>query len=515
MTNDPQTNPTPMPARWEPRPPGETSRGADPTDTRAPASAAPSPPPSSVPRSPVPRSPGATPPSGDRPSVTAAGWSVASSTLPPMPPGAGVGGASAYPSRPPVVPPPYAGTGGPTGPHPYGPAATHPATSFPATSFPPGSEPIATQPSANQPTVIQPSSRGPNGRRSTRRGVGAALAVAAVFAAGAGGVLVGRGLAGDSASATPATTATTTDVTPVSTTPGPVSPDATEPAAAVAEALSPAVVQIETREGLGSGFVYDQSGLIMTAAHVVDGASTVAIRLADGRQVEGEVLGVDDATDVGVVKIDPVDDLAVAELAVGVDLQVGQMAIAIGSPFGLDQSVTAGIVSALGRTTETPGGAIPAIQTDAPINSGNSGGALADRQGRVIGINSSIITGSRESSGNVGIGFAIPIDIAKVVADRIVAGESTVTGYLGVMGTDATGAQAGATIESIEGTPAAKAGLEAGDIITAVDEHQVSSMIDLVAQISTNSPGDEVTLSVVRDGEPREVTVTLGSAPGT
>ena len=201
-----------------------------------------------------------------------------------------------------------------------------------------------------------------------------------------------------------ATTATTavpsggTTVETVSTVPGPVSDDEAEPAAAVAAALSPAVVQIETQAGLGSGFVYDESGLIMTAAHVVDGSTAVQVRLADGRLVDGEVLGADDATDVAVISIEGVDDLAVATLATGVDLQVGQMAIAIGSPFGLDQSVTAGIVSALGRTTETPGGAIPAIQTDAPINSGNSGGALADRQGRVIGINSSIITGGQQST---------------------------------------------------------------------------------------------------------------------
>lgn len=355
----------------------------------------------------------------------------------------------------------------------------------------------------------------PAASRRSRRGLSAVFTVIAVFLAGAGGVLVGRSMSGDGGAGGGLGVTTGGSTRPVSTVPGPVPPNALEPAEAVAAALGPAVVQIETGQGLGSGFVYDRSGLIMTAAHVVDGATVVQVRLADGRRVNGRVLGSDAATDVAVVKIEPVEGLTVAQLATGVTLHVGQMAIAIGSPFGLDQTVTAGIVSALGRTTETPGGAIPAIQTDAPINSGNSGGALADRQGRVIGINSSIITGGQQSTGNVGIGFAVPIDIAKVVADRIVAGESTVGGYLGVQGTDSTGEQSGATVVAVEaGSPAASAGLREGDVVTAVGSHQVASMIDLVAQISTNRPGDVVTLTILRDGSTKSVDVTLGTAPG-
>nr|MBA3282028.1 PDZ domain-containing protein [Acidimicrobiia bacterium] len=225
------------------------------------------------------------------------------------------------------------------------------------------------------------------------------------------------------------------------------------------------------------------------------------------------VLGSDDSTDVAVVKIDAADGLPVAALGTGVDLQVGQTAIAIGSPFGLDQTVTAGIVSAIGRSTETPGGVIPAIQTDAPINSGNSGGALADRQGRIIGINDSIITGNSQSSGNVGVGFAIPIDIAKAVADKIVAGESTEAGFLGVGGADATGDRAGAAITSIEaGSPAADAGLTEADVVTAVDGQKVSSMIDLAAAVRTKAPGETVALTVLRDGKERTVEVTLVAA---
>jgi S1-C subfamily serine protease len=295
---------------------------------------------------------------------------------------------------------------------------------------------------------------------------------------------------------------------------GPVEGTSDEPVAAVAAAVAPAVVQIETDGGLGSGFVYDPSGLILTADHVINGAAQVNVRLADGTRVPGEVLGGDPATDVAVVKVDPPEDLAVATLGTGVEVVVGQLAVAIGSPFGLDQSVTAGIVSAVGRSSETPGGVIPAIQTDAPINTGNSGGALADRQGRIIGINDSIITGGGDSTGNLGIGFAIPIDLAKAVADRIVAGESTEAGFLGVEGVEATGGRAGAAIAAVSpGSPADEAGIEENDVVVAVDGLRVSSMIDLAAKIRTAQPGDTVILTVERDGQEIEIPVELATSP--
>jgi S1-C subfamily serine protease len=226
------------------------------------------------------------------------------------------------------------------------------------------------------------------------------------------------------------------------------------------------------------------------------------------------VLGGDPATDVAVVNVDPPEDLAVATLGTGVEVVVGQLAVAIGSPFGLDQSVTAGIVSAVGRSSETPGGVIPAIQTDAPINTGNSGGALADRQGRIIGINDSIITGGGDSTGNLGIGFAIPIDLAKAVADRIVAGESTEAGFLGVEGVEATGGRAGAAIAAVSpGSPADEAGIEENDVVVAVDGLRVSSMIDLAAKIRTAQPGDTVILTVERDGQEIEIPVELATSP--
>jgi putative serine protease PepD len=337
--------------------------------------------------------------------------------------------------------------------------------------------------------------------------VAAVSALLAGAAGGAAGVLVAN-------HDDPSPTASAVETAPVSTEVPPVSGSSSEPAAAVAAALGPAVVQIETDRGLGSGFVYDDSGLIMTASHVTDGADTVDIRMANGTRVSGTVVGEDPSTDVAVVKIDPTQDMAVATLATGVTVKVGQTAIAIGSPFGLDQSVTAGIVSAVGRSAETPGGVIPAIQTDAPINSGNSGGALADRTGRIIGINDSIATGGGNSTGNLGIGFAIPIDIAKTVADRIVAGQPTEAGFLGVEGADASGSRTGAAITSVSpGSPAAEAGLTTSDVVIAVDGKPVSSMIDLAAKVRTRQPGDTVELTVSNNGDQRVVKVTLETAP--
>jgi putative serine protease PepD len=301
------------------------------------------------------------------------------------------------------------------------------------------------------------------------------------------------------------------DATSVTTAVPPLSGDAEEPVAAVAESLSPAVVQIETGDGLGSGFVYDDEGRILTAAHVLGDADTVKVRLADGTSLDGEVIGTDPGTDVAVVQVDPSEeDLEVAPLALDVDVEVGQLAVAIGSPFGLDQTVTSGIVSAIGRTVETPGGAIAMIQTDAPINPGNSGGALADRRGRIIGINDSIAT---EGGGNVGVGFAIPIDTAKAVADKLVSGGEVDSGFLGVSTAEVRSGDGGAAVVQItEGSPAEDAGFEKGDVITAIDGDRVASVTDLVATVRAHEPGEKITVTVERDEETREVEVTLSKA---
>jgi putative serine protease PepD len=275
--------------------------------------------------------------------------------------------------------------------------------------------------------------------------------------------------------------------------------------------VSPSVVQIETDAGLGSGIVYDDQGHILTAAHVLDGASQLRVRLSDGTLVAAEIVGTNEATDVAVVKIDARDDLVPATLGVGSDVTVGQLAVAVGSPFGLEQTVTSGIVSALDRPVQTEGSSIVGmIQTDASINPGNSGGALADRTGAIIGINDAIRTAG---GGNEGVGFAIPIDLAVRVADQIIAGEDIQAGLLGVMVSDPTDGPAGALVgEVTAGGPAEDSGLEVGDLIVAIDGENVSQMQDLRARVLAREPGDTVVLDVLRDGDEIEIEITLGSA---
>ncbi|MCU1353018.1 MAG: degQ, partial [Acidimicrobiales bacterium] len=389
------------------------------------------------------------------------------------------------PSPYPPAPPTYAPTGPPTYASPYPPAFGGPPPHPPT----PRREPMS-----------------PRGR----------LGLAVFVIAALMGVLgYGFGRYMDSAGS-PSTAAfeAAAPSTPV-TQPAPLSGSEREPVAAVARVLSPAAVQINTSSGLGSGFIYDKSGLIMTASHVTGGAKDVQVRLADGTRLSGQVLGEDTSTDIAVIKISSPNPLPVAVLATGVKLQVGEMAVAIGSPFGLQQTVTAGIVSAIGRSTQTPGGVVPAIQTDAPINPGNSGGALANAKGQVIGINDSIANGgSSAQSGNVGVGFAIPIDIAKPVADKLAKGEVPTEGFLGVRGANAMGSRSGALLTNVEAaSPAASAGLRNDDVVTAVDGVKVESMIDLAAVVRTHAPGDTVTVTFLRGGTAAVAHVTLTKAP--
>jgi putative serine protease PepD len=286
-------------------------------------------------------------------------------------------------------------------------------------------------------------------------------------------------------------------------------PSGEEPAAAVAKALLPTVVEIRHDNGLGSGFVYDRNGYIMTAAHVVQGVDRVDVRLYDGTKLTGRVVGTDEVNDVAVVKVDRTG-LPAAPLAVGQTVQVGQLAVAIGSPFGLNETVTAGIISATDRVLQD---GREVIQTDAPINPGNSGGLLADRRGRVIGINDAIRPGDN-SDGNVGIGFAIPIDLAARSAAAIVQGKQIQTGYLGVTMVDPASGRDGAIVQEVaSGSPAAKAGLEAGDLVTAVDGQAIQNAGEMVARIRGHKPGDKVTITVQRDGNETTVSATLGERP--
>lgn len=287
-----------------------------------------------------------------------------------------------------------------------------------------------------------------------------------------------------------------------------------EPVAAVASALGPAVVQIKTDQGLGSGTVYDKSGLILTNDHVVTGSKTVQVSFADGTTRTGTVVGSDPSIDIGVVKVDPPANLAVARLASG-DPKVGELAVAMGSPFGLEQTVTAGIVSAVNRPVQSEGGiVVPMIQTDAPINPGNSGGALANRRGELIGVPTQIYSQKGE---NNGVGFAVPIAKAKAVADRIVAGKPVDIAFLGVSDLQATDdGSPGAVVGSIErGGPAGQGGLQSGDVIVAVDGQSIRQPVDLPAAIADKAPGDQVTLDVRRNGQSTKVTVTLGTRPNT
>ena len=269
------------------------------------------------------------------------------------------------------------------------------------------------------------------------------------------------------------------------------------------------------RYGQGSGIIYDASGLILTNAHVLGDAKTVRVQFADGTRAEGFVVGTAPAIDVGLIRVEADMALTPAVFADRSTVEVGQLAVAVGSPFGFQQSVTSGIVSAVGRAIREGTGEsafVEMIQTDAPINPGNSGGALANRLGQVIGMNTLIRTDG--SLGNIGLGFAIPSDIALNIAQRILSGDSTELGYLGVWGTDPEIGDPGALIVEVEpDTPADEAGLMEGDLIVLMDNEVVSTFTELAAKVQFRVPGTEVELEVVRNGDHITLSVVIGSRP--
>lgn len=281
-------------------------------------------------------------------------------------------------------------------------------------------------------------------------------------------------------------------------------------AEALFAAASPGVVDITAGSGSGTGFVIDTDGHILTAAHVVDGASSVTVTLTDGTTRSATVLGADDATDAAVLKIDP-DGLDLRPLTLGssADVAVGEAVAAIGDPFGYERSLSTGIISGTDRTITAPNGftVAHALQTDTAINPGNSGGPILNAAGQVIGIADQIATdGSSEQSS--GVGFAIPIDLVKAELDPLKAGQDVQHAYLGV----ATGD--GAKVEQVTaGGPAASAGLQAGDVITQLGDARVSDQNDLVAAIAAHRPGDQVKVTVQRGDGTTELTVTLGTQP--
>jgi S1-C subfamily serine protease len=266
----------------------------------------------------------------------------------------------------------------------------------------------------------------------------------------------------------------------------------------------------------GSGFEVDDEGTVVTAAHVVDEASSVKVILQDGTTRSAEVLGVDDASDIAVIRFDPEGaELHPLKLADSSELKVGASVAAIGAPFEYAWSFSTGIVSGLDRTIEAPNGftVAHAIQTDAAVNPGNSGGPLLDADGDVIGVVDQIATdGSADQSS--GVGFAVPSNLVAAELAQLEAGESVEHAYLGVATASTSESVDGAEVaEVVQGSPAAEAGVEQGDVITELDGEAVGDSEDLVAAIAEHEPGDAVTLGVKRGADSTALKVTLGAQP--
>ena len=402
--------------------------------------------------------------------------------------------------------------------------------------------------SSHQPGQAGPPPPPPPLRRA--RGATAAVLVAALVLGGAAGV-------GGAA----AYQAFTDNGTNTSTTGSSGSFEATKTAAVkdgtvekVANAVLPSVVKVNVSSqqgsGSGSGIVLSKDGEILTNNHVVAGAgegSSISVSFNDGTTKKASVVGTDPLTDIAVIKAEDVSDLTPAALGKSGELKVGQAVVAVGSPFGLNATVTTGIVSALNRPVSVstaeqqepqapqspfgggqpqqpqPGGqdlstTYPAIQTDAAINPGNSGGPLVDMSGRVVGINSSIRTASSGTSGgtggSIGLGFSIPLDEVLPIVNQITDGEKPTHARLGVSVSDVEGNSLtqGAVLQEIEqGGAAAEAGLKNDDVITKVGDHVIDGSESLVATIRGHRPGEEVEVTYLRGGKKDTVTVDLGS----
>ena len=317
------------------------------------------------------------------------------------------------------------------------------------------------------------------------------------------------------------------DSTVVASGPAAVSPaqPASGTVADVAAAVQPAVVQLNVSgsegEGTGSGFVISEDGYIITNHHVAGMAGEdgrIEVSFSDGRSATGKFIGSDPGYDLAVVKVDR-DGLTTLALGSSGDLRVGENVIAIGSPLGLQGTVTTGIVSALDRPV-TAGDAsstafINAIQTDAAINPGNSGGPLVNSAGQVIGVNTAIASMSDGSgqAGSIGLGFAIPIDTAERIANEIIKTGSSSTPIIGVKLDMQFEGPGGKVVDITEGTPAADAGLRLDDVITKVNDTVIADATQLIVTVRSYAPGDTINLTVERDGETLTVPLTLEAAP--
>ena len=409
----------------------------------------------------------------------------------------------------PTTPPP-----GPQNPH--NPYFAHPAPLGP--------------PPAGPPTDQARTEQLPTQRRHRRVGLAAAVVATALVVgagAGVGGAAAWNAADGGSGSGSPVATKTSQVVD----TPESAAPDGS--VEQVAAKVLPSVVEIDVSgaqgAGSGSGIILSSDGTILTNNHVValaGNGGSISVSFNDGSRAKAEVLGTDPLTDTAVIKVDGVSDLTPATIGKSGDLKVGEGVVAIGSPFGLDSTVTSGIVSALDRPVDVGSDGqgnsttYPAIQTDAAINPGNSGGALVDMNGNVVGINSSIRTASQSSSGeggSIGLGFAIPIDEVMPIVDQMVKGETPTHARLGISVSDVA-ARPGATVtEGAEvqdvntGSTADDAGLAKGDVITKIDDHLVNSADSLVATIRSYRPGDKVTVTYDHGGDSKTTTLTLDS----
>jgi putative serine protease PepD len=371
---------------------------------------------------------------------------------------------------------------------------------------------------------------GPGGRWPGRRSLALLMTVAALLG---GGVSVGilalaGGLGGDGTTTTTVVQSSAGDASSASSSSG-------LDARAIYAATSAGVVEItasgtgssqsdpfgqgssQSSEATGSGFVVDGKGYIVTAAHVVDGASSIKVTFSDGTTRTATLSGEDNATDVAVLKIDP-SGLTLHPLKLGssASLGVGDAVAVIGSPFGYEESVSTGIVSGVDRTIQAPNGytVAHAIQTDAALNPGNSGGPILDASGRVIGIADQIATNGNADQSS-GVGFAVPIDLVSRELGALEAGKTVSHAYLGVSTTQSTSAT-GALVASVSAdAPAASAGVRSGDVITAVDGTKIADSNGLVAAIADHDPGDQIKLTVRRGSDTLTLTATLGTQPTT
>jgi putative serine protease PepD len=377
-----------------------------------------------------------------------------------------------------------------------------------------------------------PPSAPPPPRKQPGRGRFAAGILAAALVVGGGAGIGGAAAydALDSNDAPSSDAGTGTSLKTASTADAPSDPALDGSVEAVAEKALPSVVQINVSgprgSGSGSGIILTEDGQILTNNHVVEVATdggTISVSFDDGTTAEAEILGTDSLTDTAVIQAEDVSGLTPATIGSSDELKIGQGVVAIGSPFGLESTVTNGIVSALNRPVNVANDGqgnsttYPAIQTSAPINPGNSGGPLLDLSGNVVGINSSIRTASTGSDGSIGLGFAIPIDEVLPIVEQMAGGEEPTHAKLGVSVSDVRAApgeiaQQGAQIGEVNpGSTADQAGLEAGDIVTEVGDTRITGADSLVATIRSYRPGDTVTLTWLRDGEEQSAELVLDS----